>query len=535
MKIPAFSLFTLFAAISTLTAQIEGAEEAPGNLADPRFVNFSPQIFPDLQPGFTTEDLPEFTIDLSGIGRESITITSLSVNIFNVPREAWVFKNGSVSFRPVRPLVPGLNRITVTYEHPTDRKHSENPLRQTFYVNYRPEGPSFASAADGTFLVNGKRVFPLGSYRSGLTDQRETSLPDARAAGFNLVHDYYFSRPVEDADRMQSRIEDARAYLMRAQELGLGVFLDIPRNLLRDFDKNPALHEELLAQYICALSPLPSLWLWYIWDEPQIDPSYTKAFVNPANAARVHALLRRLDPQRPTVMLCNKVEPAYAFSPFCEIFWVDRYPFIASAPELSSIAPVVALLRKGQEIVQGKKPVWPVIQLQDNRVLPHLAKNLPPIASTDHRPSPREVAAQIQACVAAGAPAVVTYHAPANQFSMKSIPDHWEGLARVFSAARELEPVWISEEPRPNYEAIESSDKILSWTRSLDGKAYYGFVNLSVNQPSRTVIRPSASGEPAVLLGDGKLSPDGKGKLTIDLPPGGFAVFSITHPTTKSE
>src|SRR5690606_32036313 len=106
--------------------------------------------------------------------------------------------------------------------------------------------------------------------------------------------------------------------------------------------------------------------------------------------------------------------------------------------------------------------VWPVLQLHDNRSLPELAEvaeKFQPITAENFRPSPSEVMAQIHACVAADANAIVTYHLPARNFSMKSIPSHWEELSKIFNQTRELEPVWLSQEPRPEFTVVDSANK----------------------------------------------------------------------------
>ena len=230
----------------------------------------------------------------------------------------------------------------------------------TFLVNHQRSRINLRFGERGELIVDGKRRFIRAGYRSGEVDRFAAALPSAAEAGFDMVHDYRFESYNLKELGLERFIQEARGYLRRARELGLGVFFGLPRVLMHDYD------ERTLATIIAELANEPALWLWYIYDEPTAD------VLSIEQASRVYGLLHRLDPGRPSIILTNRIPAMLQYHPFCDVLWYDRYPIVATSDGLTSLAPIAASIQASLQAVAPGKPVWPVLQLHDNKGSPSL-------------------------------------------------------------------------------------------------------------------------------------------------------------------
>lgn len=489
-----------------------------------RFNNYSVLPFAELQPGFTSDPRQTFTLDIGGIGREPIDIVAVTINDRELPDNAWRTQLSQLTVTPDSDLRIGLNRVTVRYNHRVDRVHreSENPVVHTFFVNHQREGYRIEFGERGELIVDGRRIFVRGGYRSGQVDAFVDALPSAVEAGFNLVHEYRFE--TYDLGRLgvERFVEDARTYLRRAHRLGLGVFLGLPRAATREFD------DATLANVVAELANEPALWMWYIYDEP------SSKTLTPEKASRVYDLLHRLDPARPAIILTNTIAAMSLYHPFCDVLWYDRYPIVSTSDELTSLAPGAAVLQKSLQSVTPGKPVWPVLQLYDGRGIPSVRKSkpdLPAMGDEMHRPNEAEIRAQAHVSIAQKTMAVVYYWVPEGWYSMKAnTPGVWKSLSRVLHELRDIEPALLSNEQPPVINVSGGHDKVMMWTRLYRGQVYVGLANASIHTPAQLAIQsPIEGGRVRQLFGDGHVESAGD-EVKVRLGSAGVVVLAFRSP-----
>ena len=489
-----------------------------------RFDHYSVLPFVELQPGFTTAPRQRFVLDLGGIGREPIKVLIVAVNDRALPRGAWSARLNQLAIVPDRDLRVGLNHITITYTHPLDRAHRihDNPVVHTFFVNHQRRRAQVKFGDRGELLVDGTPRFIRAGYRSGQADGFADALPSAVEAGFDMVHDYRFESYNLKELGLEKFIQEARVYLRRAHELGLGVFLGLPRAAVTDYD------ERALATMIGELANEPALWMWYIYDEPRADVLSVEV------ASRVYGLFRRLDPSRPSIMLVNRVPALLQYHPFCDVLWYDRYPIVATSDELTSLAPIAASVQVAMQSVAPGKPVWPVLQVQDNKGSPSLRKRVPTLpmpSDRTHRPNEAEIRAQTHVAIAQGVMAVVYYWAPERWYSMRTdTPGIWRSVSGVLRELGTLEPVLLSNEPVPTIEVTRGHDKAMMWSRSHEGQIYVGLVNASVHTPAELALQLPLNGASVrKVLGDGRIEVMGD-RVDVSLGAAGVAVLAFRSP-----
>jgi hypothetical protein len=370
--------------------------------------------------------------------------------------------------------------------------------------------------AHGELIVDGQRRFIRGGYRSGQEDKLGASLRSAAAAGFDMVHDYHFESFDLEQGGVDGYIEEARRYLQAADRAGLGVFLGLPRTVVQSAD------EDSIASIVNGLRGERALWMWYVYDEPKPFKLSLDA------AATVYALLKRLDPGHPAIILANRPDTVQQYQSYCDVLWYDRYPIAATDPKGSSVRPIADVLDATKKAVPAGKPVWPVLQAHDNAGNPKLRERRPTLPRPDdanHRPNEAELRAQAHVAIARGAPAVVYYWGPSSWYSMKTdTPRIWSSLTRVLGELHTLEPVLLDSEA-PDAVNVSAGGSVLNWTRRHDGKLIVGVVNTDVNSPAQASIRGAqAAGPFRKLLGDGTLTADNQG-ATVRLGPAGVLVL----------
>lgn len=381
-----------------------------------------------------------------------------------------------------------------------------------------PGGTEVRFGPRGELIVGGERRFIVAGYRSGQTDGFTETLPSAEQAGFDMVHDYRFETWDLKRDGLQGYVQEARRYLRRAQQLGLGVFLGLPRELVRTGD------EPKLTSIVEALRNEPALWMWYVYDEPRPD------ILALDTAARVHGLLRRLDPRHPSILLTNRDETMRAYHAHSDVLWLDRYPVVATRPT-TTLLPIAEALESARATVPAGKPLWPVLQAHDNRGNPSLRKRVPGMKAPDdatYRPNESEIRAQAHVAIARGAMAVAWYWGPDTWYSMKTdTPRAWESLVRVVKELGSLEDVLLSPPAAQAVELSGAPPTVLSWSRSHGGETWVGVVNADAQKPARVLLKaPAAPGGYRLVLGDGVVAA-GKGGLQLRLGPSGVAVIAI--------
>lgn len=378
--------------------------------------------------------------------------------------------------------------------------------------------PEIRFGERGELIVDGKRRFIRGGYRSGQVDGFTDALRSAADAGFDMVHDYHFDGFDIEQHGTTKYIADARAYLRKAGQHGLGVFLGLPRSAVTAAD------EATLTEIVSALAGEHALWMWYIYDEPN------PARLSVENAGRVYRLLKHLDPDRPSIMLTNKPDTLPQYLPYCDVLWYNRYPIAATAPQKSSLAPIAESLGHARKTVPAGKPVWAVVQGQDNSGRPRLQKrvaNLEKPTDRTHRPNEAELRAQAHVAIASGSMAVVYYWAPDTWYSMKTdTPGIWASLAKVLKELGSLEAVLLAG-PAPQPLQVSTRDsRILSWTRMHEGSVYVGLVNTDINAPGEVkFLSPDAKGSFRQVAGAGTLKGDDRG-ATVRLGPAGVIVIA---------
>jgi len=367
----------------------------------------------------------------------------------------------------------------------------------------------------GELIVDGKRRFVRAGYRSGDGDGLAERLSSAADAGFDMVHDYQF----ESMNGAQEYVQQARTYLRRADQLGLGVFLGLPRKAVAQGD------EQTITQIVNALSAEHALWMWYLFDEPNPGKVSVDA------VARVHALLRRLDPRHPAIILANKPQTAQQYQPHCDVLWFDRYPITATSAGTASLRSQADALKTARSSADAGKPVWPVLQAFDNRGNPNLRakskKALERPNDANHRPNEAELRAQAHIAIANQAMAVVYYWAPENWYSMRrDTPGVWRSLSRVLHELRELEPVLLAPDAGGAVTMKGGGDDVMMWTRASDGRVYVGVANSNIHSPANVKIEAARGGASKQVLGDGSVRAAGGG-YDVKLGPAGVAVFAI--------
>ncbi len=370
----------------------------------------------------------------------------------------------------------------------------------------------------GELVVDGEPRFIVAGYRSGQTDDFVDALPSAAKAGFDLVHDYRFETWNMDRDGLQGYVQEARRYLRRAQQQDLGVFLGLPRTLVRAGD------EPALTRIVEALRSEPALWMWYVYDEPRPD------VLGLETAARVHALLRRLDPRHPSILLSNRDETMRAYHPHSDVLWLDRYPIAATRPA-TTLLPIAEALDAARAAAPAGKPLWPVLQAHDNRGNPSLRKrvaNMKPPDDATYRPNESELRAQAHVAIARGAMGIAWYWGPDSWYSMKTdTPRAWASLVRVVQELRSLEAVLLSP-PAGNPPKLSGGPPtVLSWSRSHQGTTWVGVVNADARKPARVRLEaPVRPGGYRLVMGDGTVE-TAKDGLQLRLGPAGVAVVAV--------
>lgn len=168
----------------------------------------------------------------------------------------------------------------------------------------------------------------------------------ARELGFNTVHSYGLGRPERRANDL--------AYLKLAREHGLNVMFNLNGKYWTADDKTP----EQFRAYVRQFKDQPVISLWYLYDEPPIGKI--------PQLRKLYRVLKDETPEIPVAIAMNWTEDFTSYSGVYDIILPDVYP-VTDQPFPN--APLYGLLDMSRDLLALGKPVFPVAQLFNWRVL----------------------------------------------------------------------------------------------------------------------------------------------------------------------
>lgn len=242
--------------------------------------------------------------------------------------------------------------------------------------------------------------YPIGIYGVANTNDFQK----ISQAGFNLV--------CGRADR---------GYLEAASQHGLKVLASPGTSAGPRFDEMSA------RRTISAFDAHPSLWAWYLADEPDLNG------IAPEQINQAHRFLKSLPAHKPTALVLSSalLAPPYASIP--DIVMIDRYPI-----------PWLPLANFGQHVrlarfATGKeKPLLAVVQAFDWSHYPELLpgeKNLRP-------PTYPELRCMTYLALALRANGLFYYAYDDGRWKMTQQPRTWESLKKVAAEVNQNQPLF---------------------------------------------------------------------------------------------
>ncbi|MBN2449308.1 MAG: hypothetical protein JXR77_02900 [Lentisphaeria bacterium] len=412
--------------------------------------------------------------------------------------------NGRIRFRPLNPLPAGVHDVRVRVSPPEGEGAPAPVVLDGVFCSKQPlSRVSFRE--DGILLLDGKPVFPIGAYRD--PSDREDVFDGLLEAGFDLTHSYRMdSHAIE-------RPEERRRYLEAAHAHGIGVFLGMPRGMVRER------RTAELARYVAETMDTPGLLAWYQFDEPEIQDC------SPEDLLATYRAIRAVDPFHPKITLvCSIGFPVQdrfrRYAAGCDVFWEDPYP-IPTKPLLMVEEKILAC----QEAAGPGKPVWCVIQGHSWEAW-RAYKNLPlknkgtrseaTVAAMKAtgtipvtRPNAVETRCMAHLAIAAGARGLVWYWSPNNAVHVKEdSPEVWNGIRETVRELREFMP-WLLAEPTPG-DTLRVPAPLRSWSRLARGERLV----VLINPEDRPVQVPAAEMHELAAA-----FPGGPGDAMISLAP----------------
>lgn len=238
--------------------------------------------------------------------------------------------------RPATGWNQGLNRVIVRAVDPAG-----NAAEARAYVTHASPAPARVEwTRHHGVRIDGEPFFPIAMYMV-----RETELPLARAAGYNLVQHYGADNEVDS--------EKARAYLQEAEANDLRAFLSLNRAKLQAGDM------EFVAERVGALLAEPALLAWYLFDEPEL----IRYGLRPHALARVKQLISALDPFRPVLLTCYHEHYLADYADCYDVFLTQAYhtqPVRVWNEARDTRAALAAANRAGSVIAYNYLPTQPV-------------------------------------------------------------------------------------------------------------------------------------------------------------------------------
>jgi len=244
---------------------------------------------------------------------------------------------------------------------------------------------------------------PLKYFLLGLYTVPLESFSDVKAAGFNTVHIYHDTQT----------LSEAKLYLETAEEFGLKVSQNMPRDYLAAGDK-------FWIDWVTSLSAYDSLVMWYLPEEPDIRG------VDHSHLARLYEIIQQYDPQnRPAALYFGGTQNLEVWCDVADIILIGCYPEYHAEPR-ACIKTRIDIARK----VCPTKPVMGVPPFFDSRDFDH----------PGGYPTPHQARFDAYTSLISGAKGL-------NWFCYQNgvrLSELWSGLQRIVAELNELSPIIMS-------------------------------------------------------------------------------------------
>jgi hypothetical protein len=349
---------------------------------------------------------------------------------------------------------------------------------------------------DGTMVVDGQRVFPVGIISGSVNEQ---ILQDIARAGFNFV------MPAALADRDHFSAQRAVELLDACAREGLLAILEL---------KNVG-HPLQLRSTVLTFRDHPALIGWHLFEEP-VYMQFTLAEID-----ATWRELKRLDPYHFFDLIDWSYSTLERYAPWSSPLIPDRYP-IGHTPKPPFVESIRAQVEAAHQAAKlrpkapgGEKPVWICLQAENFN------------SDIKRAPTATEERAQAYEAIVAGVRGMVFY-----EYHCARRDQVWEPIARVAAELKQLEPVLV--DPSPVRQA-ECDGPIDTWLKRHDGHEYLIAVNREDKPVQAKVTIPGASSllRTEVLFEDRDVDTAGA-DFTDDFEPYGVHVYKIEADTTRA-
>ncbi len=274
---------------------------------------------------------------------------------------------------PAQKLPSG--RYQVQAEAVVERKGGERAtVTATFEVVDLDRPPLVVRIGkNGELVINGKPVFPIGTYHVGVED-----LKVVKALGFNCVTSPIYGGEQTELTKGQQEWHD------EAHRQGLWVIAE-----LSEYIRSGRRNFEQARKLVSKLRVHPATIVHYAIDEPMgggIGRELVRQFCQ---------VIKETDPDHPTFV--NEVPGAVVtYADIADITGTDPYPIGSGVPE--SLAWVGKSIEKAVQVAKNR-PVWAVIQ----------SHRQPPPHSKNRYPTPDEIRCMTYLALNNGAKGVLFY------------------------------------------------------------------------------------------------------------------------------
>ncbi len=399
------------------------------------------------------------------------TIDKVSARINGTPAEIISRSDGRIMFRPAANLPVGIHDVDVSITPATESAEFLPISLRSIFCNKQPASRvSFRS--DGIMIVDGKPVFPIGAYRD--PSDREDVFDGLLEARFDVTHSYRMDGKAISEPEARTR------YLKSAAENDIGVFLGMPRDMVRDRKTYE------LARYVAETMDTPGLLAWYQFDEPEIQSC------TPEDLMATYRAIQAVDPFHPKITLVCSIKFPVAdifrrYAAGCDVFWEDPYPI-----GRSSLLMVEEKILASREAAGPDKPVWCVLQghstdawnawkqLKLKSKGKRSSKTIAAMKASGElpvtEPSYEQTRCMAHLAIAAGSKGLIWYWSPNCAVHVKEdSPEVWEGIKKTVSELRELMP-WLVAEPT-SQDTLTVPAPVRCWSRSIDNKRVIILIN----------------------------------------------------------
>jgi hypothetical protein len=395
----------------------------------------------------------------------------------------------------LKDLSPGTYRIRVRLMR--GRKEIAQGQTKGFVkLDVDPSPTNVEFDPDGTMVVKGKRVFPVGILTGSLSHD---IIKDMSQAGFNFV------MPGSLADRDTVPVGRAVALLDACVESELMAILE-----LKGVGSPMKMREKVLT-----FRDHPALIGWHLFEEP-VYMQFTLAEID-----TTWRELKRLDPYHFFDIIDWSYSSLQHYAPWSAILIPDRYPightpkppFVEAIREQVEAAKAAAKLRP--KAPGGVKPVWICLQ----------AENF--MSDIKRAPTAAEERAQAYEAIVAGVRGIVFY-----EYHCAKRDKVWDAIANVAKELKVLEPVLVDTNP---VRRAQSDGPIETWLKHHDGHEYLIAVNRAEEPIKAKITIPGASVllQTQVLFEDRMVKAEGA-SFTDEFEALGVHVYKIEADTAKA-